>query len=60
MINPLFIQASYKSMNWSTPSTNVVEFVLEPEALLDHPVAPIKQVASAVFDLLLKIADLGG
>ena len=40
-------------------STNVVQLVLEPETLLDHAVALIQQVASTVFNLLLKIGDLG-
>ena len=38
-------------------STNVVEFVLQPEALLNHPVTFIKQGASTLFNLLLKVAD---
>ena len=41
-------------------STNVVEFVLQPKALLNHPVTFIKQVASTVFNFLLKAADLVG
>ena len=43
-----------------SPSTNVVEFVLQPDALLNQLVTLVKQVASTVFNLLLEIADLGG
>ena len=43
---------------WPSPSTKVVEFVLEPEALLNQLVTLVKQVASTVFNLFLKAADL--
>ena len=36
------------------------EWVLQPKALLNHPVTFIKQVASTVFNFLLKAADLVG
>ena len=42
------------------PSTNVVDFVLQPMALLNQLVTLVKQVASTVFNFFLKAADLVG
>ena len=45
---------------WPSPSTHVVEFVLQPKALLNQPVAFIQQAASLFFDLALEVGDPGG
>ena len=43
-----------------SPSTNVVEFVLQPETLPNQPVTLIKQTSSLFFYGALDLGDLGG